>query len=325
VKPEDQAPSEELRVSGGLFQEGDFGRRFTVGGFADSQFRALLAVRGNGIVELVGRGQRDDVSQRLYPMIQATGSIELPPVNPDPRDPLFNYLLVLAFINGVLSLSSSLLKITFSSVPPFVETNQNWSYGLTLQNLSLTESLLALNNIETITADQQSAFLRTIPSLPQKIDSQQSTSTTVPHTPQDIPLGGAKLVVSVSVAMRAGSLTVAGRAISPEIPVVQSPVIDLATLTDPIQRGSNNFRPSIENQSGRSLTVNDVSVEGFGTVQHPTPPLSIPAGSARTTGVVNIPASSFGTGKTIKVTISYRWDGTNISNSLSASKIITIT
>jgi hypothetical protein len=220
VKPENQAPSEELCVSGGAFQEGDFGRRFTVGGFGDSQFKALLTVRGNGTVELVGKGQRDD-NQRLYPMIQATGSIELPPVNPDPRDPFFNYLLVLAFINGVLSLSSSLLKITFSNLPASIDPSRNWSYDLTLENLSLTESLLALNNIETITVDQQSAFLRTIPNLPQKIDSKQSVRITVRHTPQDVPIPttATKLVINVTVAMRAGSLTVASKAISNEIPV----------------------------------------------------------------------------------------------------------
>jgi hypothetical protein len=220
VKPENQAPSEELRVSGGAFQEGDFGRRFTIGGFANSQFQAVLTLHGNGTVELVGKGQRDD-NQRLYPMIQATGSIELPPVNPDPRDPFFNYLLVLAFINGVLSLSSSLLKITFSNLPASIDPSRNWSYDLTLENLSLTESLLALNNIETITVDQQSALLRTIPNLPQKIDSKQSVRITVRHTPQDVPIPttATKLVINVSVAMRAGSLTVASKAISNEIPV----------------------------------------------------------------------------------------------------------
>jgi hypothetical protein len=200
-----------MRISGGAFKDGDSTRRVSIGARNGKEgFNPWLSMHGNGMIELYGGTSK----------INAIGTIVLPPVKPDPRDPLFNYLTVIAFIHGVLSLRSSLLKITLSNVPGSINVGAaNWSYDLTLENSSLTEPLVLLKNIVMITGDNKTARLTEIRNLPIRLEARQSKQISVVHLATEIPKDATKLIVTVTVVMQSGGLTVAGQATSSEISV----------------------------------------------------------------------------------------------------------
>jgi hypothetical protein len=223
----EQQYSDQFRITGGTFKEGDFNRRVTIGhqerpDNMPPAFKPWMTMRGNGTIELIGIGQRN-AQNRLYPMIFAHGTVEPPPIRPDPRDPLFNYLTVLAFINGVLALSSSLFDLTLSNVPPQIDPAGTWKYNLTLKNLSSTVPLVPLKNIVTIKGDNKNVRLTELTNLPQQVDPGQAQMIEVEHGAQDIPTGAARITLSVSMAMQAGTFTVARESAPVEISV--APII----------------------------------------------------------------------------------------------------
>lgn len=316
---------EELRLSGGVLVKGDFKRRVAIGGSIDpNPFESWLTARGDGSIELPGGKLNDEGN--AYPMIQVTGTTEYPPVKPDPRDPLFNYLLTLAFINGVLSVSSSLLKITFSKLPDFIDTSQpSWQYELSLQNLGLTEPLLAKSNTERISSGQQS-LLKTNPNLPQKIDPQTTAPpVTITHTPQDVPTGH-KVTIEVSVAMLAGSLTVGASVKSAEIPVYAGPIVDLSDVPDSVPPNTPwDFKLKITNQAQatKPLTVSAIQVDGSGGSQAVPPPPPPPAqlGAPFVSNPIPQAAQPDGAAFTIKATLTYTWDGTTTALALTSPPV----
>ncbi len=325
VKDADQPSVEQVRISGGPLASGDFKRRITIGNSVDpKKFNAWLAVRGDGSIQLPGDKTEDKPGDKPYPMIQVTGTAEYPPVKPDPRDPLFNYLLTLAFVSGVLSVSSSLLKVTFSKLPDFIDLAQpTWQYELSLQNLALTEPLLAKSHVERISSGQQS-LLNTKLTLPQKIDPKQSSLVTISHTPQDVPKGD-EVTIEISVVMLAGSIAIGSSAASKKIPVLQGPLIDLTSVPDSVPPDTAwVFTVKITNQSARKLTVSGIQVVGAGgTTQSvpPPPPPPIEIGPPLVSTPAPQSAQPEGAHFTIQATIAYKWENTTTTLSLTTAPV----
>jgi hypothetical protein len=324
VSKADEAPRDEVRASGGAFKEGDFSRRITVCDFKQ-QLQPWLTVRGNGNVELIGAGQVD-ATQKLFPMIDVKGRTELPPIKPDPRDPLFNYLLVLSFIYGALTPGSSFLNVTFPDPPELIETGLNWSYNLSVQNLSV-DTVELLQSPEIIRAENY--FLpRTIPQNLFVPIAPRSTaaSIVVPHTPNDIPPGAVKLAIEVNLSMKAGSKTVAGRGTSHDIPVVKSPEVDFTAVPAVLHPG-DNFPLAVINHAGQPLTVQDVEVSGLsGPNQHLlTAALPVPANTTVPAPTPVTLAMNQPLGNTpMPVRIDYTWDQTSVAGSLSFTTVLNI-
>ncbi|WP_447602826.1 hypothetical protein [Nitrospira sp. Nam80] len=212
VKPGDQAPIEEVRIAGGPFKEEDYNRRVTIG-HSPSHFEPWLTMLGNGTVALPG-GKITDTG-KAFPMINVIGTLRLPAVKPDPRDQLFNNLMVFAFTRGVLSVSSSLIKITFN-LPDSIGPDPNWSYDLSLRNLSRTE-LKLINGIERMVRGNAPQSPTIIQNLPQRIGPSGTETIQIAHN--GIPIGTGNLSIEVTVVMRADSLTVAAKEMSKEIVV----------------------------------------------------------------------------------------------------------
>ncbi|MEK6279394.1 MAG: hypothetical protein AABN95_03495 [Acidobacteriota bacterium] len=316
---------DEIRLSGGLFSKGDLKSRISLGGSKDpAPFSPWLVLRGNGSIELRGGKIKDG---KAFEMIRVLGTAEYPPVKPDPLDPLFNSLIALAFINGVLALSSSLIKVTITEFPEFIERGQpNWEYELSVQNLGLTEPLLPDRSTERISSGTQS-FIKQNLNIPLKIDPQTTRPITISRLPADVPPGD-KVIIEVSVSMKAGSTTVGGFAKTGEIPVYESPSID-PNLPASIPSGAAfDFDVDVINGPSKELNLLTVQVDGLGApipLQPVSNPLA-PSASTLMTSSVTIPAPNAGDPDlNITVTITYRWQGATATSSLSITKTVAIT
>lgn len=315
---------EEVRLSGGLFLKGDLKSRISLGGSKGvAPFEPWLVLRGNGGIDLRGGKTRDG---KAFEMIRVLGTAEYPPVKPDPLDPLFNSLITLAFINGVLALSSSLIKVTMTRLPEFIERGQpNWDYQISVQNLSLTEPLVPDRSSERISSGTQS-FIKQNLNIPPKIDPQTTAPITISRLPADVPPGD-KVVIEVGVSMKAGSATVGGLAKSAEIPVYDSPSID-PNLPASIPAGSAfDFDVEVTNGPSKELKILTVQVDGLGA-PIPLQPVSdvlAPNASTSMTPSVTIPAPNPGDPDLhITVTITYRWQDATVTSSMSITKTVTI-
>lgn len=252
LQPKEQPPSDELRIGGGAKKDGDFSRHICISGQNAKGFVPLLTFRGDGSLALPGDLSLDAVASHLLYVIG--GTTQLPIVRPDPRDQLFNSLLILAFTHGVLSLSASVLKLSIPT-PPFVEAAQDWSYDLTLQNLSTTDPLSAKSSLEILWSDKL-ASPSPLPIIPPSIPANSSSTVTINHHAADLPGGVSLLIIDVAVVMILGTAPTAGRVVTlpNAIPVHVSPSADFSNLTDPIPHNTS-FAISILNTSDLNFTV----------------------------------------------------------------------
>lgn len=319
---------EQLRISGGLFAEGDFSQRVTFAGSKDpGPLQAALTIKGNGSVYLPG-GQSRKVNneEKFFDMIMVHGTTIYPPVKPDPRDPLFNDLVILAFNQGVLAISQSLLKITFSRQPQIIEVGKAWEYELELTNRSTTSPLKMQANQEVLTTTS-SAFKNNFLEL-LELRATEIVKKTIRHRPEDIPAGAVKAKINVTATMKAGNDTVAGSATSQEIPVYQPPTVDRTSIPDSVAEGiARDFQLTIVNGNSEQVTITDIEVKGLGAVsQHPTPktPVLSPGLQTSTTDL-NIPSQTKGAPDLqVEVIVTFTWREPNVQSSVALTKTIAV-
>jgi hypothetical protein len=321
-----ERPIEELRFSNGLFAKGDFTNRFTIGGSQNAKpFQPWLSLRGDGGMELPG-GKRDENNQ-AFEMICVIGTVEYPPVKPDPRDPLFSFLLTFAFINGILSLSSSLVKVAIKA-PPFIETGKpDWEYELSVQNLGLTEPLLPLRAIESIISDSgvsknDDSFQQ---KLPARVEKQSTVTVKVSHKTADLPPGDT-MEIEVSATMTAGSAKVGDKKRSEKIPVYESPTIEDNIPASLSPGTSAQFDVTITNGRSRKLALGPILIDSLGPTQSLTPGSSeLKPNQSTTTTKASIPAPAANAPDIkIGITISYLWEGQNVPTESKFTRTVTI-
>lgn len=200
VTPSDKPPVNELRVSGGAFKDGDISRRVTVGWRPTDQgpFAPWLTMRGNGTIQLLGA----DASMK------AIGTVQLSPIKPDPRDPLFNYLTVFAFTQGVASLNSSLIDAIITDAS-FDDKAKQLKYRLTVTNKSLTEPMVLEQGVAIIVGTSSFAWIQVI----EKVKGTSLGPGALSPFPATHDLKGApstrQFVLKVTVTAKIGPLTVA--------------------------------------------------------------------------------------------------------------------
>jgi len=281
LEPKDQLPSDEFRIGGGAKKDGDFSRHICVSGQNQNGFVPLLAFRGNGSLALPGDLSSGGAQSHLLCVVG--GTAQLPIVKPDPRDQLFNSLLILAFTHGVLSLSSSVLKLSLPNLP-FVESAQDWSYNLTLQNLSTTDLLKAKSSSEILWTDKL-ASPGSLQNIPPSIAPGTSVTVPVQHAAADLPDGASQLVIEVAVAMILGTAPTAGRVVTLANPIKvhTSPSADFSNLTDPIATNTQ-FAISVVNGSDLDFTVTAATLTlPAGPAQDllgVNPPVAVPSGQS---------------------------------------------
>jgi len=318
-----EQPVEELRISCGLLAKGDFTTRFAIGGSKSKKpFERWLQVRGDGSVVLRGGGQKDK-DGKVFTMINVTGTAEYPPIKPDPRDPLFNFLINLAFFNGILAVSSSLLKVTVKG-PPFIETaNLEWKYDLSVQNLGLTEPLIRISAEEDIVSDIQTKTNRQF-ATPERVEKTSTETREIKHNTKDLPAGNA-IEIEVRVVMKAGSAKAAGRDRSQRIPIYESPEFS-HDIPDSIPAGiAPQFELQIINGNSQKLTLTDIHVVGIPPtdVLEPTS-RDLQPGQKTKTNKATIPAQPEGE-LTMTIKITYLWDGAKVPTTREIIKTVRIT
>jgi hypothetical protein len=323
LEPKDLSPSDEVRISGGTKKDGDFSRRITVSGQHQDAFVPLLTFRGNGSLALPGDLNTSAVASHLLRVVG--GTTQLPIVKPDPRDPLFNYLLVLAFIQGVMSASSALIKVDFTELPEFIEPQLDWSYKFSLQNLSSTDSLQPDKCSEMLVGDSL-AVLGTISGVTSLLPS-ASQGITVKHSAGQIPTGTHSLQIEINTTMKLGNASVAGKKRSDPVAVLQTPTIDFSDLPSTATAIMGvSFFVGVANSASRSLKVSSMLVQ-IGAP--PAAPLTFPHGDVQpgqtlwSTNQATIPAQGVGN-VTVTVTILYQWNDTTSKQSSKESKTVTL-
>jgi hypothetical protein len=325
VSEPNQLPAEQLRICGGPFKKGDLGRRLSIGNQditgSPSAFRPWFSVKGNGSIEIPGGKLGTD--GKAFTMLIVSGTVEPPPLAPDPRDPLFNALSALAFINGVLSRSSSLLRLTLA-LPSFVETEQDWQYHLLLENLS-TQTVRVTNTSEVIGAGTHS-FLRAIDGIT-PIVPRGSLTVPINHLKTDIPIPAAvtELTLDLRIAMKANDITVGGSKVA-KVPVIQSPQLNSSSIPASVPNSTlpQTYQISILNSSGQRVTINSAATS-LGTIQLAQPlPLSLDPNAALQ-GTLTIPHQATPGTKTVSITINYQWTAAGPALTLTHSADVQIT
>ena len=315
---------EELRFTSGLFAKGDFTHGFSIGGsLRSTPFEPWLSVRGDGSVQLHG-GKINSNTNKAFEMICVRGTAEYPPVKPDPRDPLFTFLMTFAFINGVLALSSSLVKLAIEA-PKFIETNKPWEYKLSVQNLGLTEPLLPFAGIESIISDTATLNDQQFQKrLPAKVDKKKTEVVPITHKKGELPPGD-EIQIEVLATMKAGSASVGDKKRSEKIPVYESPRFD-DDIPESMTAGDKaDIHFFILNGRSRNLTLNPIQIDFSGQTQSLTPKqtaLGPKENTSTTEASIAAPAGvpSF----TIVVTSSYLWEGETVPSEVKFEKIVKV-
>lgn len=304
LQPKDQPPSDELRIGGGAKKDGDFSRHICISGQNATGFIPLLTFRGNGSLALPGDLSLDAVASHLLYVIG--GTTQLPIVKPDPRDPLFNYLLVLAFIQGVMFASIQLIKVDFPAFPSFFETAQEVDYRFTLQNLSTTGQLTPDKCSEALITSSLAVF-GSVPFTTNLLPFAAPTPVDVTHPASQIPTGATSLQVEIDVSMKLTNLSVGGKMRSPTVPILPSPAAAFSGLTDPIA-GNTLFDIAVSNASSVDFVLTDAQLTAPGPAQILlTGNLLIPAGQSKTLPVQAKVNGSAAPHVHFTLSITYHW------------------
>jgi hypothetical protein len=131
VRPKEPPDPIAVQVQCGARQDSDFSTRFSVSGSFLSERIAGLSVTGEGGVRIGGvNAAVGDPPELLF----VNGTLELPPVKASILDPLFNPLLVLAYIAGLRRANSfGELWLSGLIVPPkHVGAGEDFNYSLEL-------------------------------------------------------------------------------------------------------------------------------------------------------------------------------------------------
>jgi hypothetical protein len=251
---------EQLRASAGLFREGDLRRHFSIGNFTRERFRPWLKVRGNGAVEFPG-GQEDDDKHGLFTMLEVKGTLQLPAIKPDPRDPVFKRLLVLSFFSGVLSKSGGALVVELTvNRSRLIETDQPWFYELNLRNRGFIDTLKDAEFQESFDGGSPHPVIKQV----KEILPQSNQLVKIEHVPGDLLDPDAEsLTIQMRVTMQSGTRKVAAITNPFTIEIAQSPSANLDNIPDSIPAGIS-FPLRISNRDERALDVGPVVVVGVG-------------------------------------------------------------
>ncbi len=303
---EKEKQHEQLRTSVGKFEEGDLNRRFSVGAMqednnGDVAFTPWLKVRGNAAVEIPG-GQTAQNGQFL--MLDVKGALRLPPVKPDPRDPVFTFLLLMAFFRGVLSHGGSPVEIVFTPLPDFFETAQDLTYRITVKNIDFATALKEIEGRDRFVGSSSSINLN-LPTA--DIAPRGSQNYDIKHPPDQFQ-GLSEVAIEVSILAKIADRKVAGLATSETRPIITSPFVNLSKIPAEVPVGWSTLI-SIENKADRDLTINgDLIAKGLGqTNQSLTPAVTqLAAGQDTDTTALVFPEDLSGH-HTLEVELKYHW------------------
>jgi len=315
---------EQLRASIGKFEDGDLSRRFSIGALGEDnngglKFNPWVKVRGNGAVEIPG-GQVDQTGVPFL-MLDVKGTLRLPPVKPDPRDPVFKSLLLMAFFHGVLSHGSSPITITFTTLPDFFETAQDLVYSITVANLDFTQSLKEIKGHDRLSSATPFSDLNlvTAPIIPRGARSYEIT-----HHPIDFH-DLEEVTIEVGIEGKIEDHKVASVGTSLIRPVIKSPLVDLSMIPAEVPAGWST-KIAIKNDADRNLTIaNDLVAKNLGADQSLTPDTSSlsPHQTTQTTAL-KVPEDVSEGNHDLEVALNYHWPSPTDVRTVKAKQVVKV-
>jgi hypothetical protein len=294
----------QFRLDLGPKKENDPFRRLTIGAPDGSgEFKLWLTGDGTGNLQLIGAGTA------LTPSISlnVTGRIEQAPIQPDPTDPRFTALLVLAWLHGLQSSvqASTVVALAVSGLPALIETGKPWQYQVTATN-SGAVPVTADKLFETRSIAGQT--LLTNIANQTVINPGANPVFNINHTAGDMGVTG-DLSIEVRMSGKIGNFPWWKAATAGPIPVVQSPALDLSDLPSSAPPDADfNYTFTITNPANIAIHLTSVTVtEGNGAVQQlPIPNADIPPHGRQTFGPVDH-HGGIDADLTVQIVISFTW------------------
>jgi hypothetical protein len=309
----------QFRLDLGQKKENDPSRRLAIGEpDQNGNFNPWLTGDGTGNLHLLGAGTTQTPSMSL----NVTGRIEQGPIQPDPTDPRFTALLVLAWLHGLQSSvqASTVVALAISGLPAQIETNKPWHYQVTATN-SGAVSVTADKFFETRSIAGQT--LLTNIANQTVINPGANQVFNISHTAGDVGVTG-DLSIEVRMSGKIGNFPWWKAATAGPIPVVQSPALDLSDLPSSAPPDADfNYTFTVVNPANIGIHVTSVTVtEGNGAAQQ----LSIlnadiPSNGRQTFGPVDHHGGIGGADLTVQIVIDFTWANGHAS-SVTANRTI---
>jgi hypothetical protein len=260
-------PVEQLRLDLGAKKDADPTTRLAIGATDKAVFVSWLTVSGKCGVTLVG----GDMSDTNKPPISfnVTGTIEQAPIKPDPTDPEFTNLLVLAWLSGLERSvqATTVVQLAFENLPTLIETGQPWSYSVRATNQGIApvtgDKLFETRSIAGQTLLTNIANQVIIP-------AGGNQAFPINHRANEMPAG--QLSIEVRMSGKIGNFPWWKSVSTPApIPVVNSPQIDLSDVPESVPPGAKwDHSYIVKNVSGIAINLSAATItEGSNTSHQP--------------------------------------------------------
>lgn len=258
VKSEDRT-IEQLRFDLGPKKDADLTPRLSIGQFLnnDKKYDAWATISGSCLFTLIG----GDNSKPEKPPISfdVRGFIEQSPLKPDPADPLFKNLLVIAWLAGLQSSvsASTVIEILIQNPPVLIETAKPFSYSVRINN-SAGKNIDVDKVLETLTNSGQVLINNLM--IPNNTIPPTGITLQVTHRANELNAG--TVTIDITASGKAGEFAW-WRSTAPQqpIPVERTPVADLTNVPDSVPRESpweHHF--IIQNVATRPFKLEEVTV-----------------------------------------------------------------
>ncbi len=314
---ENDIPVVQMRLDLGQKKDNDPFLRLAIGGpDQNGDFNPWLTGDGLGNLELCGAGTAATPSMSL----NVTGRIEQGPIQPDPTDPRFTALLVLAWLHGLQSSvqASTVVSLAFGQLPTVIETGKAWQYQLTATN-SGSVTVKADKLFETRFIAGQT--LLTNIANQTAIDPGASQAFTINHAAADMGVTG-NLSIEVRMSGKIGNFPWWKAVNAGPIPVVPSPALDISGLPSSAPPGASfDYGFTITNSANLVIHLNSVTVtEGGAPQQLAIAAADLQQNAQETFGPVNHPGG-INANVMVQIAIAFNW-ANGPASSVTANKTI---
>jgi hypothetical protein len=315
-------PVEQLRLDLGAKKDADPTTRLATGATDKAVFVSWLTVTGKCGVTLIG----GDTSDPNKPPISfnVTGTIEQAPIKPDPTDPEFTNLLVLAWLSGLERSvqATTVVQLAFENLPTLIETGQPWGYSVRATNQG-TAPVTGDKLFETRSIAGQTLLTNIANQV--IIPAGGNQAFPINHRANEMPAG--ELSIEVRMSGKIGNFPWWKSVSTPApIPVVDSPQVDLSDVPDSVPPGATwDHSYTVKNISGIAIKLSAATItEGAGPPQVLPATQTLHQNEAASFGPVPHPSRTTAANLSVAISVDFSWEHGPVSN-VTARKTIHVT
>lgn len=312
-------PKQELRLDLGEKKDGDLSIRFSLGSIApDGTYGDWMNINGSCLTTM--------------PHLIVDGTIEFAPIKPDHTDINFTNLLVRAWLDGLQAAieASTVVTVAFTGLPLLIKTGEAWNYSVQINNTSEV-AITADRILETRTITGLPAPLSNVISQQVVIPPHGHANIPVAHVAGDTPAGSMSIEIRVSGKIGNAPWWRA-RSTDADIPVVDSPDLDVANVPDSVPRNQPwSYSFDVVNNAQSAVSLQQVTVkEGANApVALPGTPVNLPGQQSMTFNPPQHAGMNNDLPLTIAATIQWLADGSlsniNVNRTVRARNDMTAT